>query len=426
MGNSAYNNDLEFHEESMDKNSFVDAPYFDMTPQDRQRFNEFAARLSAAVNGQTTIPPEYKGVVRQNNKVWNSKKLNADPSLMTDESTYEVLQYLARTWYEQQPLASVLSPVTTTMTKPAWMIKWYTVNDAEYPEFTAGGPNAFRNIEAFHLGVEPSTAPGIGAGLRYDISWTLRKEANGIYDPEQWHNYEGMKKFGVFWDERLALGTAGEHTSGDLGILGLFNATGLLTEPVGITVDSDLTATGDVDAMIYQFLGDMRNFKEPGHNVLLTTSGVASEVFMHDATTDRTEYEKIYNKWFASGMVGKWVVDDNILNATPGTGTQRAMMFRLSEHAVRRVIAYPFQKKPIANVEFADDLAFLFLTADILTFTDDALAQGTYAYYSASANVDVTNAGFVRNGVFMQGRITEGVPPVNPPKPKFYPYGYTS
>ena len=426
MTNKAYNGDLEFHEDSMSEKSFTDAPYFEMDEVERRNFRAFAARFADAVNGRTNIPQEYKGVVRQNNNVWKSSKLNADPSLMTDESTYEVLQYLARTWYEQQPLASVLSPVTTTMTKPAWMIKWYTVNDAEYPEFTAGGPNAFRNIEAFHLGVEPSTQEGVGSGLRYDISWTLRKEANGIYDPEQWHNQEGMKKFGVFWDERLCLGTAGEHTSGDLGIKGLFNYTSLKTEPVGITTDNNLTATGDVDAMIYQFLGDMRSFKEPGYNVLLTTSGVASEVFLHDATTDRTEYEKIYNKWFASGMVGKWVVDDNIYAGTPTTALQYAMMFRLSEHAIRRVIAYPFQKKPIANVEFADDLAFLFLTADILTFTNASAPQGTIATYSASSKITTTNAGFVRNGIFMQGRIVEGVPPVNPPKPKFYPYGSTS
>lgn len=423
---SAYNDDLEFHEDSMSEKSFTDAPYFKMSVIEQQRFNEFATQLALAVNGQTSIPSEYKGSVRQNNKIWNSSKLNADPSLMTDESTYEILQYLARTWYEQQPLAGALAPVTTTMTKPAWMIKWYTVNDAEYPEFTAGGPNAFRNIEAFHLGLEPSSAEGVGAGLRYDISWTLRKEANGIYDPEQWHNREGMKKFGVMWDERLALGTAGEHTSGDLGILGLFNATGLLTEPIGIGVDNNVTATGDVDAMIYQFLGDMRAFKEPGYNILLTTSGIASEVFLHDATTDRTEYEKIYNKWFASGMVGKWIVDDHIKNTTLTTTNQQAMMFRLSEHTIRRVIAYPFQKKPIANVEFADDLAFLFLTADILTFVDAAAAQGTYGLYSSSSAITSTLAGFVRNGTFMQGRLTEGVPPVNPPKPKFYPYGYTS
>ena len=423
---SAYNSEMEFHEENMDKKSFTDSYYFNLTPDEQLRFNAFASRFAKSYDGHGHIPPEYKNIVRQNNKTWNSTRLNADPSLMTDESTYEVIQYLARTWYEQQPMAQVLAPVTTTLTKPAWMIKWYTVNDAEYPEFTAGGPSAFRGVEAFHLGLEPSTSSGVGAALRYDISWTLRKEANGIYDPEQWHQLEGMKKFGVLWDERLCLGTACEHTSGDLGITGLYNATGLLTEPVGIGTDNDLTATGDVDAMIYQFLGDMRTFKEPGYNVLVTTSGIASEVFLHDATTDRTEYEKLYNKWFASGMVGRWVVDDNIYSGTPGTATQYAMMFRLSEHSLRRVIAYPFQKKPIANVEFSDDIAFLFLTADILTFTNTSSAKGTYARLSASANVVTTVAGFVRNGIFMEGKRVEGVPPVNPPKPSFYPYGMTS
>lgn len=418
---SSYHDDMEFHEESVSEKSFVDAPYFEMSEQDRRRFNAFAERFASNTH---TIPSEYKGIVKRCNKSWRSNKLNKDPSLMTDESTYELLQYLARTWYEQQPMAELLAPVTTTLTKPAWLIKWYEVNDAEYPEFTGGGPNAFRNLKAFKLGVEPLTATGVGAAIRYDISWTLRREASGIYDPEQWHNTEGVKKFGVFWDERLCLGTAGENTSGDLGIKGLFNAAGLLAEIIGGGVDQDCASAGDIDAMIYQFLGDMRTFKEPGQNILLTTSGVASECLLHDSTTtDRTEYEKLKRKWFNSGLVSKWIVDDNIVNATPTTTTQKAMMFRLSEHSLKRVIVYPFQKKPLSNTEYTDDIAFAFLTADIVTFIDTSAGQGTYAYATSVNDVTTTVAGFVANGTFMQGEPT-AVNPATPPRPPgFYPYG---
>lgn len=419
---SQYNADMEFHEESMSEKSFVDAPYFEMNPAQRARFNEFAERLAHA--NDHSIPAEYKNVVRRHNKTWKANRINADPSLLTDESLYELIQYLARTWYEEIPLAQLLAPVTTTLTKPAWRIKWYKVNDAEYPEFTAGGPSAFRNLEAFKLGVEPLSATGVGAAVRYDLAWTLLKESSGIYDPAQWHNTQAMTRFGVFWDERIALGTAGEHTSGDLGVTGLFNATGLLTQAIGAGGDNNITAAGDLDTMIYGFLGDMRTFKEPGQNILLTTSGVASEALLHDSTTtNRTEYEIIKRKYFNSGLVSKWIIDDNILNATPATGTQRAMMFRLSDHAVKRVIVYPFQKKPLANMEYSDDIAFAFLTADVISFVDTAAAQGTYAYVSSNAGVVSTNAGFIANGLFMQGE-TSAVNPATPPRPPgFFPYG---
>lgn len=427
MGRSAYHDDLEFNEESMDKRSFIDSYYFDMNEQEQLRFNMFARAFASGINSPSRnwIPPEYRGISKRMNAKWKSPKLNADPSLLPDEATYEVIQYLARTWYEQQPMTQLLAPVTTTLTKPAWMIKWYKIDQdpTPYPEFTAGGPNAFRNLKAFKLGIEPLTASGIGAGLRYDLSWTLKAEANGIYDPEQWHNYEATKNFGVFWDERQCLGTGGEHTSADLGVKGVFNAASILTEAIGAGADNSVAAAGDIDAMIYQFLGDMRTFKEPGQNILLTTSGVASEVLLHDSSyTDRTEYERIKNKWFNSGFVSKWIIDDNILNATPTTTTQRAMMFRLSEHTIKRVVVYPFQKKPLANVEFPDDISFAFLVADIVTYIATGAPAATYAYYSASANVTSTVAGFIANGLFMQGNAPGMVNPATPPRmPGFYP-----
>lgn len=407
---SMYNRDLEFNEGSESN------WYQRMNEQDKAAYRKFVSRLN---NPSRAIPNYYRGAVKRLNQSF--PRANADPSLLTDEQLFEIESYIVQTWYEEQPMNSLLAPCTFTMSKPAFLSKHYKIDeDTVYPEFTAGGPSAFRNIKSFKVGVEPVQSEGIGAAIRFDLSWTLKDQsAGGVYDIENWHQIVGTKRFGVFWDERLCLGSAGQHTSGDLGIKGVFNAASIQSEAIGAGTDNNLATAGDIDVMLYQFAGDMRACKEPGSNVLLTTSGVASEVMLHDSSyTDRTDYERIKKKWFDSGIFSKWVIDDNILAATPAVGTQRAMAFRLSPHVLRRLIIYPFQKKPLSNKEFAEDVAYAFLAADIVKVMNPYGL--TYAYYSASANVTTSVAGFIGNGLFMEGGASNVNPSTPPVQPTFY------
>jgi hypothetical protein len=109
--------------------------------------------------------------------------------------------------------------------------------------------------------------------------------------------------------------------------------------------------------------------------------------------------------------VSKWIIDDNIEADTLATNTQRAMMVKLSPHVLRRHVVYPLQKKPLANKDFPDDIAYAILTADILHYIN--LNGATIC----SADVTSSVAGFIRNGTFMTGSAPNGVaqtPPVIP------------
>lgn len=385
--------------------------YLDLSKEDQARYNEFMHHLS---NPRKVIPDSYKGAVKRMNKVFRK---NIDPSLLTDEQVYEIDQYFVRTWYEQQPLAQLLNPVTSFMPVPRWLSKHYTVEGGDYPEFTEGGPNAFRVAKTSTVGVEPSTATGVGAAIRIDLSWTLLKEAqDGAYNPEMWHNHVAMKNFGVLWDQRLALGTAGENSPNDLGVLGLHNTTSLPTEAFGAGADNNLTAGwADLDIMFAQALGDLRSSKEPGPIVCVSTSGVASECLLGESSyTDRTDYQRIKEKWFDSGLIWKWIVDDNIEADTNATTTGRLQFVKLSPHILKRQVIYPFQKKPNTNTEFADDVAYTYLTADILKYYN--LSGSTIC----SGDITTTVAGFVPNGLFMEGTKRDHMQAATGPTPKFY------
>jgi hypothetical protein len=407
------NGKWEFDPESIGKNDLKRLGI--NTEKDWEEYQKYA---NAVVNPRTDIPDYYRGHVKNLRDKW---RMNINPSLLADEQLFEVDQHLIETYFAQNPMADMLARYGSQRAQkvPAWTSKTYKVESEKFPSFVKGTASGFRNAVSFKLGVEPSQIDGIGAAVKIDLPWTLLAEGReGVYDPEFWHNKKAMEKFGVFWDERMCLGTAGENTSGDLGVKGVHNYTSLPTFEGGAGEDEDMTAAGDMDFTIIAALGDLMTTYEPGYNILITTSGVATEILMHDsAGTDRTEYERLYNKWFKSGIISEWIVDNNIEANANAVATGRMQILRVGPDCVMREVIYPFQKKPNMNKEFADDVAFTYLTADIYKMYN--VACGTIV----AADMTTSHAGVVQNGVFMTG----GRPPAAMPqaataiRPKFYP-----
>ena len=407
------NGKWEFDPESVGKN---DKKRFGIdTEAEWRSYQEYANRV---VNPRSDIPDYYKGHVKNLRDKW---RMNIDPSLLADEQLFEVDQHLIETYFAQNPLADMLARFGSqrAMKVPSWTSKTYTVESEKFPSFVKGTASGFRNAVSFKLGVEPSQLDGIGAAVKIDLPWTLLAEGReGVYDPEFWHNKKAMEKFGVFWDERMALGTAGENTSGDLGVKGIHNYTSLPTFEGGAAEDEDMTAAADFDYTLIAALSDLAFIHNPGHNVIISTSGVASEILMHDSTgTDRTEYERIWNKWFKSGIISEWIVDNNIEADANAVATGRMQLLRVGPECVMREVIYPFQKKPNMNKEFADDVAFTYLTADIYKMY--TVNVGTIC----AGDLTTTSPGIVSNGVFMTGARAPGGQPQSATavRPKFYP-----
>ena len=368
---------------------------------EQMKFNSFLEELA---NPHYQIPEEYKGSWKRMNQEF---KLNADPGLLTDEQIYAMDQQLVRTYYSANVGAQIMAPVTTYMPNPRWVSQHYTITGDTFPEFSKGSATAFRTIKSLKLGVEPTLNQGVGGAIKWELPFTLLKEgADGAYSPDFWHSYKAGEVFGKFWNQRILLGTAGENTSGDIGITGLHNFSGLTTQAGGAGADNNMAAAGDVDATLRLVLGNLLTVYEPGDNVFISTSGVATELFAHDSTyTDSTEVERVRKKFFNTGLVSRWYVDNDMEADTNATSTGRFMMVRMSPSTVNREIIYPFQKKPLNTKEFEDDLAYALIMADLIK------------YYNASAGVicaadqTTTSAGIVHNGLFMTGSSRNDVNP---------------
>lgn len=372
--------------------------------QEQMKFNSFIEYLN---DPQTLIPDRYKGSWERMNKEF---KLNANPSLLSDEQLYAMDQQLVRTYYAANIGAQILAPVTTYMTAPRWKSQHYTITGDTFPEFSKGTAQAFRTQAVLKLGVEPTINDGIGGAIKWELPFTLIREgADGVYNPDFWHSYKAGEILGVFWNERIYLGSGGEHSSGALGITGLHNFSGLTTQAGGAGGDNNLAAANDIDYTIRATLGNFvaDNIQEPGDNVMISTSGVPTELYCHDSSyTDRTEVERIQKKYFDTGLISKWYVDNSMEADTNATTTGRFMIARIGPSTVNREIIYPLQKMPLNSKEFEEDLAYALIVADIIK------------YYNASAGVicaadqTTTSAGIIQNGLFMSGASRNDVNPM--------------
>lgn len=393
----------QYDPESFSKGS----EYSKATPEEQIRFNAFMESLA---NPRVQLPDRYHGAAQRLNKAF---RLQANPMPIADEQLYLMDQQIVRTYYDTNIGSQILASVTDYMPNPRWTSEHYTVSGDSWPEFSRGPTNAFRTFGELKLGVEPTLVKGVGGAVKWDLPFTLLREGvDGVYDPDYWHSFKAGELLGKFWDERLCLGTAGENTSGDIGVTGLHNYSGLATQATGADGDNDLTAAGDIDFTIRVLLQNLQTVYEPGNNIIVSTSGPATEVFLHDSSyTDRSEYEIIKKKYFDSGLVSAWYVDNNIEADANAVGTGRIMMLRLGRSTVRRLIAYPLQKKPmIVGRQFEEDVSYAIIIADV------------FKYYNASAGVinsgdqTTTSAGIVQNGLFMTGG---NYRPSSPPVPTY-------
>lgn len=363
-----------------------------------------------ALQNPPPIPPAYEGSVKRLNKILDEngfydRKENADPSLLMDEQLYAIEQELVRTRYDTNIAGMIFGPVTTYQSTPKWVEEYYTLTGDTFPVFSKGPLNAFRDLAPLRLGVEPTLTDGIGWHIQWDLPWTLLDaSAGGLYSPDTWHNFKAGELMGRCADERAWLGSAGENTVNDLGVKGIYNYPGISTERIGGDNDEDVTAAGDIDDMIRSMLGDIVGVYEPGEIILVSTSGIASEVYFHDHTYHgQTEYEVIQKKYFDSGLVSAWYVTNNLEADANAVATQQVILFKMGSSTMKRVVIYPFQKKPMVT-RFQDDINYMLLEADLFKIYNVAAATKAYA------DVTSTSAGIVQNGLFMQGRSRTGLP----------------
>jgi len=360
----------------------------------------FSNLVSHIQNPISRLPPEYSGYAIRYNDVL--KRHNV-ASVLTQEQLYEIDTVFAQTYYDNNVTSQVLAPITTVMSTPKWQSKMYTVSGDKYPHFTE---KDFNDIAWFKLGVEMSLEGGLGQIIGYHLPWTLIDESReGLYDIQAWHALKAGVMMGKNWEERYWLGSAGLHTTGDIGVTGLLNEADL-TQAYGGGAgdDNNFTAALDVDYTVKLFLGVLRTVYEKGDIVICSTAGVAQELLDHDqATTGLTELEVLWKKYFATGLVAEWWIINEMAQETLAADKQAFIMFKRSKQTMAREIIYPLQTMPVENKMWARDIKEVMLQADLVKYRNTSAAVPAI-HAGVIQDCTTTNVGLFQNGLFLSGK----------------------
>ena len=361
--------------------------------------------------GNFGIPENYKKHYQLLLK--HCKKLNANPAALTIEQLLARDRHFHRTYRNFTPLAGMLDRFGCTffLDQKAWELKSHLLTDYNYPKFT----NDFIHLGNIDVGIEGVKHVGRGWGMMEEISFArLDMARGGIYDPDFWYSFMLAQKMGLFTDERLALGGLGENTTGRgaPNLTGLYNTASKDTIVPGDDDDNNMTAgMADWNDLMIKLLGATfsNDVFAPASNVLVTTSGLAAEMYFNDNAVGETKslYQRFQEKWIMSGALDAWYIDNNIEADANAVATQKLMFLKLGPNYIRRYVVYPLQRKARLDKVYSDDLKMAFITGDILVRYD------ANAIVTDDADNTTTHAGLMTNGLFMD-RTTQRMAPAAP------------
>lgn len=353
------------------------------------------------------------------------KRLNIASGL-TIEQILALDRHFHRTYVNNNVIAGILQRYGCTgyMSGKKWEMKHHELSHLGDPKFS----QTFRNLGELVVGPEGVKSTGYGWGMKYEIPFTtLDMAAGGIYDPDYWSIFFLSQQMGIFGDERLLLGGVGRTTTGKGAPLlkGLANHT---TVDAVITPGTACAYSSGKANFDEAYEDSMTEFMSNsvfgaggtigGENVFITTSGIATETYLHDATTlhYKTLYQILQNKWYRSNNIGSWYVSDNLVStalASMTSATQAALMIKASPNYIKRTVVYPLQRKILSEKfkTYPDDIAFAYITGDILQVYDGNATQ----MLKGAASMAVANLrGFIMNGLFMDGQ-TGGIKALQAP-----------
>ena len=334
-------------------------------------------------------------------------KLNANPTGLTIDQILAQDRHFVRKYVENNVGAQILASMpgcTRVLDGKKWEIKHHKLTQFEWPLFT----KTFKNLGVVNVGPEGVKSEGMGWGMQYEIPFTtLDQAAGGIFDIDYWHVFFLAERMGIFGDQRIFLGGAGTNTSdrGAPNLKGLHNSKFTAATPYpgsGGSVDDDFTAGladwNDAYETMLTAYRTTKLFAKPSRNILVTSSGLASEMFINDSTVGalKTLYQQIQDKWYRSNnQMDQWWVSQHLFNGASSAANQQIMTLKLSPSYIKRTIVYPLQRKAILDKRYSDDVAFAYITGDILQIYESSciLKQSTLA----TASLD----GWVESGLFM-------------------------
>lgn len=341
----------------------------------------------------------------------NVPRLNANPTGLTIEQILGQDRHFHRAYTMNNIAAQMLQDAgcTSYMSGKKWESKHHKLTNYGWPKFS----HDFKSLGFIQVGPEGVKDTGYGWGAAYEIPFTtIDMAAGGTYDPDYWSIFFLAQQMGIFGDERLFMGGVGRNTTGQGAPLlkGLCNDA---DADALVAPDAPCSYSGgkaDFDnAFMAHLTGFMTNnvWNTNVKNYWVTTPGIATETLLHDSTygNQKTLFQFIQDKWFRSGEMHRWYTSWNI-NATAMASqtkaTQKVMTMKLGPNTVKRTVVYPLQRKILSEKykTYPDDIAFAYITGDILTVYDgNAIIEGAATVGGSTSRSQLV--GWQNNGLFM-------------------------
>lgn len=335
-------------------------------------------------------PHKFLDVYTRNEYKHRANTLGKQNAVIPAESLYTLDNYVARTFYNANPMGQILAPVTTVNASKAQESKVYTGTDYGQAKLV-GAHGSWNSPPMIGMAVSPAFIKALGVHAGYQLSFSEIDEA-GLYDIEWYWALKCGEKVGYLNDEKECLGENAEHAEVDTTLVnGVHNYGSLQTATFGVG-DNVITTQGDLRTGLFNALSSLLTVYEPGENILITTSGVHAETLLQQDSYGVTDFSVIKRDLFDTGYIKEWWVDNNIEADANATTTGRAMILRRGINCEKYEIVYPLQSKLMSDKQFPDDVKVMLMV------------MGIYKMYNAncgvicSGDITSTTAGFIQNG----------------------------
>jgi hypothetical protein len=389
-----------------------DTIFHKLSPEERDVHNTFVSRANkfyadARLKG---IPAYAQSYIDEVKKVALSENRTNAP--INYEAIYSLRSAYGETIYDSD-ISALIGVPSYTLPVPKWEIKDYLLGSFGWPVFT----RKFRVKKYTTLKESSQFNRGLGMALGMSMSFTELAESGGaLWSPQAVLQGLNAQKFGLHKSRRFFLGGGiwnacqddGEDAA-DLGITGLFNDANLQTAQFGAG-DEDVTADGDIEYGLETALADLDKVYAPHKKVLISTRGYAVESMLaahRDGYTGVTDFERILQKFFDTGIISDWIVTDQISKGaavTPAVAEQRAGIFCIGEATVAEHVIYPVQTLPVNTKMYDGDLAEMTIFANTIAFNKADTTDNAFPGTVCTGVITSTGTG----AWFPQGRLDIG------------------
>lgn len=370
-----------------------------MTPENRTSYNTYVQRANAyyAAARQNGIPADYQEYFKTIKE--DLKRVNVGVDLNYEE-IYALDTAFTRTIWDMDHYSQIGVEVKP-MTNPRWEEKGYRVTAHEKPRAT----REFNNVRFMRISQADGFSDGFGIYLGITMSWQQIKEnGGGLWDPLAVLNQQGAEIFGLAKSRIGFRGYDAYELKGDDGRTPSYvKATGLLNHASaqafqgGAGSDEDLQASGDVLVTLQNALTLYDKVYQPHKKILITSRGVAAETLLEahrDTYAQKLDLHRIYEKFFATGMIDKWFVTDQVANSTtPANTAQDIYLVGVGSACQHDTLVYPMQKLTMNDKKFAGDYREAVIWGRIMTYKQADTTNNAFPLAAVAAACTTTGTG---------------------------------